>query len=128
METERKRVYFVHANPEASKHIGEYLAARGEVAESETTLLEVAGRSYPCWQVKGDDVSFLRQYVKDNADIFTSVKLFERYEGEGTNAHDVTFMLRGQRRVRQAVLTAMSNHSPRSASALRGPDIIRRAK
>ncbi len=128
MTARRKRVYFVHANPEAWKNIGMFLAARGEVVESETTILEVAGREYPCWQIDEGDVRFVKQYIKDNSDIATSVLLFERYEGQRKNARDVSFMLRSQKHVREAVLAAVAEHVTLNASAQRSPALVRRAK
>ena len=110
MKVASEKVYFVYANPAASEAIGAYLAAQGRVSESETTILEVEGKEYPCWQIRGSGVKFVKQYVEDKPDIATNVRLFERHEGQGKNAHDVSFMLRKQRHVRQAVLKETKKH------------------
>ena len=108
-----KSVYFVFANPAASKAIANFFAAQGEIGGSETTILEVGGKEYSCLQIKGTDVMFVKQYIHDNRDIATNVRLFERTEGQGKNAHDVSFMLGRKHFVRSAVLTAIATRGKR---------------
>lgn len=106
-------VYFVYANPAASKAIASFLASQGDSGGNETTALKVNGEEFSCLQIKGTDVKHVKQYVHDNLDIATNVRLFERTEGQGKHAHDVSFMLGKHNFVRNAVLTTVATRGKR---------------
>ena len=106
-------VYFVSANPAASKAIASFLAAQAEIGGNETSILKVEGEEYSCLQIKGADVKLMKQYIHDNPDIATNVRLFKRTEGQGKNAHDVSFMLGRKHFVRGAVLATVATRGKR---------------
>lgn len=103
----------MYANPNAREAIASFLASRCEIGGNETSILKVKGEEYTCLQIKGTDVKLVKQYIHDNPDIATNVRLFERTEGQGKNAHDVSFMLGKHNLVRKAVLTTLAMRGKR---------------